>query len=362
MKSRCEIIFEQSIRFEHTRQGYTRCLNHFRKFVGVNTIEDLLQGDSKSIQEKIEDYVISLKGKISPNTFPTQLAPIFLFYGLNDIPLNKIRIKKLYPSKVKTQGFAAYTREDISFLISNTRKKRSKAIILILSSTGCRVGALCGLKMGDIFDTPNEQCKCLRFYYGTTEEYYGFLTPEATKSLHDYLQERIDNGEKLESDKPVVTLFENYGHSSGGIIKPVTRIAISNVISTIFRNAKNRPRDASGRYSIPTTHGFRKFFNKTMKMRMDVNLSVCEKLMGHFITISLDNAYLPLGKDELFVEFEKAIPDLTIREDERHLIRISELESQRKLEEYKEKENQYLKEEMDILKLRIQRMELSHEL
>jgi len=47
-------------------------------------------------------------------------------------------------------------------------------------------------------------------------------------------------------------------------------------------------------------------------MRTGCNLSICEKLMSHSVTIPLDNSYLPMEKEELFVEFEKAIPELTI--------------------------------------------------
>ena len=360
-KSRSEWIFEQSIKSEETKKSYLRVLKKYKEFVGVENTEELLNADRKMIQEKVEDFVISMKGNINPNSFPTQLASIFLFYDLSDIVLNKTRIRKLYPAKIKKMGREAYSREDIRFLLENTNKKRSKAIILIFTSTGIRVGGLCDLRISNLLDSPREDCKCLRVYADEKEEYFVFLTPESSNALEDYLQERIDSGEKLTPDKPLISQFENYGHGKTNSLK-MTRIAVTNVFTTIFRHKKEgRLKDKGGNYSIPTLHGTRKYFNKTMKMREGCNLSICEKLMGHSTTIKLDNDYLPVSREELFKEFERGISYLTIGEEERQLLRIAELEKQQKSEEDKEKENEILKEEMEILKLRIHRMELSQE-
>ena len=360
---RCEMIFEQSIKSEHTRVNYLRCMKKFKRFVGVESLNELLYSDQKAIQEKVEDYVIFLKNKINPNSFGAQLAPVFLFYSLNDVTLNKVKIKKMFPARIKVQGFNAYTREDVRMMLDNTTKKRGRAMVLIFASTGCRVGGLIDLTMKDISDIPNSECKCIRFYTGFPEEYYSFLTPEATNFLYEYLQERIDNGEKFTDDTPIISSYGRYNikytkHITKSM--PMTRLAISHALEHMLKKQK-RSRDVGGRFSIPTTHGFRKYFNRTLKMREGCNLSICEKLMGHSVTISLDNSYLPLNREELFAEFEKAIPDLTIREDERQLLRINQLEKDRRSEEDKEKENKLLKEEMEILKLRIQRMELSKE-
>lgn len=361
-ESRCEWIFEESIKSEETKKTYLRILKKFKKFVGVENTEDLLNADRKMIQEKVEDFVISMKGVINPNSFPTQLASIFLFYDLSDIVLNKTRIRKLYPAKIKKMGQEAYSRGDIRFMLENTNKRRSKAIILIFTSTGIRVGGLCDLQIKDLLDSPREDCKCLRIYADEKEEYFTFLTPESTKALEDYLQERIDSGEKLTPNKPLISQFENYGHGKTNSLK-MTRIAVTNVFTTIFRHKKEgRVKDKGGNFSIPTLHGTRKYFNKTMKMREGCNLSVCEKLMGHSTTIKLDDSYLPVTREELFKEFEKAIPYLTIGEEERQLLRIAELEKERKSEQDKTKENQLLNEEMAVLKLRMERMESTKEI
>ena len=63
--------------------------------------------------------------------------------------------------------------------------------------------------------------------------------------------------------------------------------------------------------------------------------------------------------EELFKEFSKNIAELTISEEERQLLKIQKLETGLKEEEDKTTENKLLKEQVEVLKLRMERMELS---
>jgi integrase len=264
--SRCEILFEQSLQSEYTKRDYRLGLKYFRQFVGVENSEELLQGNQKAIQEKVEDYLIHLKSKISPNSIGTRLAPVYLFYEMNDVILNKTKIKKMMPRKLKVQGFNAYTRGDIATMLKNTRKKRTRAIILVLASTGCRVGAIVGLHMRDIVEVSNPKCKGLKFYTGDKEEHIGFLTPEATNALYEYLQERKDKGEKINDEKPIFTINEDYDRFTQISHRPITTSSIFGMVRGTLSGIK-RKKDVGGRYEIQTIHGFRKYFNKTHNIK-----------------------------------------------------------------------------------------------
>ena len=343
-------IFEHSIRSDQTRETYKYMLEKFRKWSKVNNSGELLQADQKSIQMLIEDYVMYLKGKISPNSFTAQLAPVILFFQVNDINLNLIKIKKMYPDTVKKSGYGAYSRENIQSMLENTNKKRTKAIIHILSSTGCRAGGLVGLKMKDIEDYEN--CKSVLFYAEDKEEYHGFLTPEACKALDDYLLERIQDNERFTPETPVFR--ESYQLAS----LPARHLSLQMLTEIIEATLKNikRVRTPNGRYTVQLVHGFRKYFNLVMKDRSDSNLSLCEKLMGHSVTIPLDNNYAPFSKEKLFEEFRKAIPELTISDVGRKQTLI---ESQKKkITELSKKEDQIqeLHEEVQKLKNKQERV------
>ena len=328
-------IFEHSIRSDQTRDTYKYMLEKFRKWATVNNLDELLQADQKSIQRLIEDYVMYLKGKISPNSFTPQLAPVILFFQVNDINLNLIKIKKMYPETVKKSGYGAYSREDIQSMLENTNKKRTKAIIHVLASTGCRAGALTGLKMKDIEDYEN--CKSILFYADDKEEYYGFLTPEASKALGDYFEERMQNNERFTPETPVFR--ESYQLAS----LPARHLSLqllTQIIEATLKSIK-RVRTPNGRYTVQLIHGYRKYFNLVMKDRSNSNLSLCEKLMGHSVTIPLDNNYAPFSKEKLFEEFRKTIPLLIISDVER---KQAFIESQKKkITELSKKEDQIQK-------------------
>jgi len=275
-KPRCLLIFEESIKSQETKKNYSFSLEKFRKWVKVESYDDLLQADEKSIQRLLEDYIIFLKGKISPNTLNTQLAPVFLFYQVNDININKIRLKKMFPARVKRSGYNAYSREDIKKMLSNTKSKRTRACILILTSTGCRSGSVIELKMKEMKDYKNDS-KLITFYSDDPAEYYGFLSPEASKAIDDYIDQRMQDNERITPDSPLIR--ENYQLGSNPSRK-MTRQMLESLLEITQKDA-SRKKDSSGRYNIPITNGFRKFFNGIMKLRDNANLSLCEKLMGH---------------------------------------------------------------------------------
>ena len=331
-KSRCLTIFENSIQSEETKKNYLLMLDKYRKFAGVGDFDELLKADSRSIQRLLEDYVISLKGKISPNTFNTQLAPVFLFYELNEITLNKTRLKKMYPAKVKRGGYGSYSLEDIKNMLSSTRKKRTKACILILSSTGCRATALCELNQKDV-ENYKDGCKIITFYSNDTSEYVGFLTQESSKALDDYTEERIQAHERITLDSPLIRESYSMGSLPAKRIKPAM---LQEMVGMTLSDVK-RKKDTLKRYNIAITGGFRKFFNLTMKLNEKANISLVEKLMGHSVTVGLDNYYLPASTEKLFGEFQKNIPNLTISDSERLRVdkelqakKIQELESDKK--------------------------------
>lgn len=48
-----------------------------------------------------------------------------------------------------------------------------------------------------------------------------------------------------------------------------------------------------------------------------MNISLAEKMMGHSVTVALDNVYLDPTIEQLFQEFKKGIPELTIDDSQR---------------------------------------------
>jgi len=355
-KQRSLKIFEASIKSDNTKQVYLTLLEKFKRWAEVKDFDDLLKADEKSIQRLVEDYVMYLKDKVSPNSFSSQLSPVMLFFIVNDVNLNITRLKKMYPEKIKRGGYGAYSKQDIQTMLDSTASKRTKAIILFFSSTGCRIGALVDLRMKHIKNMPHG-CKSVLFYAGSIEEYLGFLTPEAAKELDSYIDDRIQDHERITPESPVIR--EHYSLGSAPAKNP-SRQLLTETIKVVARHIK-RQKTQTGRYNIPINHGFRKYFNYTLKMRKDANLSFCEKLMGHSTTIPLDNHYLPALEKDLFAEFFNAVPELTISDTEKQQIEIAQQKKKITNLEAKEREIEKLKARFDSVERLLERITISSE-
>jgi len=312
---RCILLFEGAIRSEKTLELYRQHLKNFLKWNELENYDDLLKADDKSIQNKLMDYLLYLKKNFSPNYVPTIFKGIELFFIMNEVNINSKLLHKMFPEQVKKGGYGAYTRDMIETMLSNTIKNRTKSLILLLASSGIRVGVIPDLKLKDV--TNYEDCKKILCYAGSKEEYIAFMTPEASKSFDEYLEERQNDGERLTPESPAFRKT----YALGSV--PAEKMTIETIRSSIAKSMKNVQKTKTGnRFNIPTVHGFRKYFNIVLKSRDNANISLAEKLMGHSVTVSLDNAYAPFDIEKVYEEYKKSIPELTISSEERQRLEL----------------------------------------
>jgi len=298
-------LFHNALGSEKTYVNYKWQLDQFLKWNKLTDYDDLLKADDKSIQRLLEDYLMYLKENNSANYIPSIMAPVELFYTMNGKNFNKTLLHKMFPTKTKKSGYDYYTREDIESMLENTNKTRTKALILFLSSTGCRVGVIPELKLGHI--TNLENCKQVLCYADSNEEYTTFMTPEASQVFDDYLAERQQDREKLTAESPAFRSQYVLGDTPARTMETGT---IRNALAITTKDVKRTKK--GNRFNKQTLHALRKFFNVQLKSRHDNNLSLSEKLMGHSTSIPLDNRYGSFSNEALFEEYKKSIPALSI--------------------------------------------------
>jgi integrase len=103
---------------------------------------DLLQkSDPKKIEQSIIDFIILLKKTKSYGAIHNYVSAIIAFYKINDIVLNVSKIKRFMPEQRKSNKDRGYTREEILKLLEFA-DERMRTVILILASTGMRIGAI----------------------------------------------------------------------------------------------------------------------------------------------------------------------------------------------------------------------------
>jgi integrase len=192
--------FINAIRSPATQVGYRNSLRRYMKRLKIANTDDLLihQSDPKKIQSQIIDYIMSLRNDgISYSTIKFLVAPVFTFYQLNDVLINRKRVMRYLGEYRKVVKDKAYTTEQIQQALQNA-DQRMRCIILLLTSTGCRIGALPSLKLGAFTKIPQYNLYKIIFYEGTNNEYYTFTTKEcAITGIDNYLNYRQRCGEKL---------------------------------------------------------------------------------------------------------------------------------------------------------------------
>ena len=134
-------MFEESLHSDYTRKKYIYLVKLFKDYFKIKDFDGIIKLGDKELQTNVETYVIHIKKSINPNTIPTYINPIKTFLEVNDIDLNWRKIKRLYPNKIKRSGSSAYQTNDVNLMLEATPQLRNKALLHILASTGCRVGA-----------------------------------------------------------------------------------------------------------------------------------------------------------------------------------------------------------------------------
>lgn len=233
---------------------------------------------------------------------------------MNDVALNKKRIKMFIGQSTKKITDRAYSDTEISRIL-NVSDMRMKTIVLLMASAGLRIGGLPQLRLRNLEKIDN--IYKITVYEGSSEEYITFCTPECRTFIDSYLEYRKQNGEKLNKDSFLIrdqfdiTDLEQIRNKSKGL----TVGSLECILGMVLLKAGLRSVDHTCKWirkEVPRAHGFRKFFT-TQIIDSDVNPEIREMLLGH--KIGLTGCYYRPTEDKMYNEYLKAIDLLTINEE-----------------------------------------------
>jgi len=317
--------FEDGIGSKYTKMAYFRAIDRFMTFSNLKEYDQLVKMSIEEIRSLVKNFIRHLKElDLATNTVKLNLAGVMLFFDMNDILLNK---KKLYrmvkpndeqvrKEKEKIAGKLPYTDSDVKQLLAATKKLRTKALILFYASTGARPAVLWDphLRMKHLSNMDNG-CKAVHLYSDSNEEYYSFLTPEASDALELYHRERKNEGEEFDEETPLFAVRNG---------KPMNEYSVRGAIKNTVKLAAIEKHRVNNKSDKAIFYGFRKRFNTILKKNNKVNSNIAEKLIGH--KNGLDGVYLQPTKEECFVEFYKAVSELMIDQSEVQKNKIIELQ------------------------------------
>lgn len=305
---------------EKTLETYDYSLDQFFSYTKkVKDLTSLLKMKSDQLQELLEDYTMYLTDRgITRNTVKLYLSSLESILVFHDIPYKKKKLHRLFPARAKPAGSQGYTLEDMQAIAKGCITPRSKAMVLMIASSGMRRGGYADLKVGDLM--PIEDSYIIKVYADTDKEYVTFCTPEARKATEEYFEYRKEQGEQFTKDSPV---FKTTG--KGEVSSNRARLvscAINDVIKKIKMDKELANGSKDKRYTKATVHGMRKFCN-TMLNKAKLQHNDIEKIMGH--SNGLKGLYYTPESNDLYNEYEKAIPLLTISREYRQEVTIQNL-------------------------------------
>lgn len=322
--------FINAIRSPATRKGYETSLRRYLIHLKLKDVDGLLLhiSNPRNIESQIIDYIMSLRDNgLSQNTIKFLVVPIFTFYQLNDIILNRKKVSRYLGEYKRVVKDHAYTTEQIQTALQNA-DQRMRMIILLLASTGCRVGSLPGLTLGSLLKISNYGLYRITFYEGTNNEYYTFTTREAAATgIDTYLQYRQRCGEKISfnesgkwepADSPLIRqqfdvndiLQARKPHPLK--LSALFRALVGHLVKCGLRQVEHPTAPNSTkrvRKAISLSNGFRKHVISTF-IEAQLSHEIRELIVDH--ATQLDQHYFRPTEDQVLAEYLKAEPLLTI--------------------------------------------------
>jgi integrase len=332
--------FNYAISSEQTKDYYFRKIKVFLEYLdipkdpfedGCNLLYEKIQQEGVEwFTESVIDFIVDYKQRvankeITAGTLRNYYKPIKLFCDMNNILLNWKLIARGIPSSKRAAVDRAPTLEEIHKLLEFPTDERIKPIVLVMVSTGIRLGAWEFLKWKHItpiteFDGGKVIAAKMIVYAEEPEQYYTFMTAEAYISLKQYMDFRAENGEKITGESWLMrnrwrTTDVSYGGKFGLAANPKQLLprGIKSLIQDIYFRQGIRPLLQNGqkRHEFKAMHGFRKYYKTVCEQIMKpANI---ELLIGH--TIGISTSYYKPTESQLLEDYLKAADSLTISKE-----------------------------------------------
>lgn len=274
----------EGLKSSHTKRAYRLAFDHFVKTTLKNgDIQALLDTKQNVIESKIIDHITSLKDvqRLTYLSIQVHLSGIFHFFEMNDYHLNTKKIKRFLPED-ESDHYARdrpYSVKEIEKILSRC-DIRAKVIVLLMVSTGIRIGGLRDLQIGDLKKIDEFSFYLIWVYNRSRKDrYYTFTTPEAAKAIDEYLEYRKRIGEELKDKSPLIRDkfdMDNYFKAPSFVSTRMLSYIFEDVLKRAGVNQptmENRSRWQKKR-DVMRSHGFRSSLSRNVTRLTSTLLSV----------------------------------------------------------------------------------------
>lgn len=311
-----------------TRLRYRSAFSLFMRHCKLedSDLSSLIQKHPRIIEAQVIDYIrfLAEEKHYTRGSISAAIATVYHFFEMNDILLNKKKVNRFLPEDESDHTDRAY--EEIQQMLQKC-DERARVIILLMASTGMRIGAVYGLQIGNLERIPECNIYKIMVYANfPRSRYYSFCTPECAAAIDSYLAYRKRFGDPLEKTAPLIReQFEINDPFVAANPQSISERTVGYIITEILKRSGLRSKE------VMRAHGFRKFAISTMiKAKVDYNTR--EYLVGHKMSRGLDVNYYRTSEEDRLAEYLMAVDLLTINSENRLKKKIHQLESEHSAE------------------------------
>jgi len=259
-----------------TQANYRRCLQHFFRFGGIKTLDDINEEKIRAFRLYLARGQLQLK-KQTQAYYIVVLRNFLRYLAKRNypvIPPDRVELPKVPPRQINVLNYSDLERLLEAPQGTDLRSLRDRAILETLFSTGLRVSELCrlnrylNLERGEI--TIRGKGEKLRVV---------FLSERAKKAIKDYLARRTDAEEAL-----FVSLAKN-----GAVLGRITPRSVERLVNRYARQA--------GITQRATPHQLRHQFASDLLLN-GADLRSVQELLGHS-SITTTQIYTHITNKEL---------------------------------------------------------------
>ncbi len=286
-------------------------------------------------EEHISLYIYHLKERvkakeIQESTIAPSVNPIRKFCRMNR--MKGIDWDYIYETVPPSKKDANDTTPELSHIMKllNMCSLRLKVMVLLLLSTGMRLGAFNSLHVGDITEVDVGEFKVGRVvvYRGDREQYVTFCSPEALASFREYVEFRRRHGEDVGPQSPAIRdAFDSSGaRGAAGKVKWANPYSLERLLLRLwYKSGAFTQKAVNHRHPWKTAHSLRKYYKTAMENQAEVKSLHVMMLMEHSAGVSGDSYYRPSEK-ELIADYLKGVPYLTVSEElrQKEQLRLTE--------------------------------------
>jgi integrase len=328
--------FLSRYRSHSTQMTYASLLRRYFSFHGVSPDEYIK--NKRDYQKDVEEFCKTLTD-VPAKTFTTTVSTIKKFLMRNDIELKAYIWEDL---KTLRKGTKAVTDdkppepEQMKEILMHADVK-TRAMVLILASSGMRVGELVKIQLDDlVLDSDPIKIKIRGSYTKSGDKRYVFISNEARDALNQWLkvrsayiikvqkkrngyikaQEKRDNTAKAQNKKRITYPSKKNTKK----VFPISTTLVRFLWNNCLEKAGYDELDKTTQRHVRHIHTLRKFFASNMKLKIPE--VIVEALMGHGAYLS--EAYSRYSEKQIIDFYLQGVSSVMIMETQPDLTAINE--------------------------------------